>query len=149
MNKTISDSIRNLSFIEEVYTDTIEYKTDESSAPATHLKNGEYAKINIKDTLKGVCWFYESVTKVKNGEAEINAECYIIVNTTRAKLSRSEILRLIMTTFNSLGLDFDIETDATRALSRYSAFFELHKQIGKVPYLVFRVNYTEIKNLCL
>ena len=150
INQNLLNSINSLSFIEELYSDTIEYITDESNSPGVWVGNDrEYKKINIKDTIKGVSWTYGNDFSIDNGEMTSKIEVYFIVNTLRSKITRNEIIYQLISLLNGLGKDFSIETDASRALSRYTNFFELNKQIGKVPYLVFRIDYEKVTNICL
>lgn len=147
--ENIITEIQKLSFIQEFYPETIEYRTEESDSPAAHKGNGGYEKLNIHDTLRGVGWIYHPTKSVASGELTQSVELYIIVNTVRAKMSDIDIQNSIINMMNGLGLDFSIEIDATRALSRYNNFFELNKQIGKIPYLCYRVDFEDSYTLCL
>lgn len=149
MVSNLINEISKLDFIESVFPDTIEYRTETDNAPGYWTKDREYEKINIRDTKKGITWLYRSSLEVDDIEELSDFELYFIVNTKRAKLSLSEVVEEVKKTVNSSGRNFTIELDAERALSRYSNFFETNKQIGKIPYVVFRVDFSDTNDFCI
>ena len=67
-------------FVGAVYTDSDLYRDGDSVSPAVFEKTQyrEYRKLNITESLKGVCWFYQDGTLIESGVATKPTEIYII-----------------------------------------------------------------------
>ena len=149
--------LEGLDFIDVCHLSTGIYDTDESQAPRIYTGRGrDYKKLNIADTIKGLAWIYEENAISNGGTKTSTIELYVIVNTERSKLTgkhidnvnvkqeiEAEILKAI-----DFQQDIDIQSHASEALSRYSNFYETNKQIGKIPYLVWRFDFDFSYEIC-